>query len=139
LLIHTYAPRTVPIDVVDDDIVENLERAWAPDCVEDSPLRPEIDLITMTPDGRDLWPRGLADELTRGFAAISLRAERDRSYTLHPSTAGARWSERWPGQVASFEVRRDLITEWQPFLPKAMRPDQIDPIATVIAQSLGNV
>jgi hypothetical protein len=133
---HTYAPRTVPIERVDDHIVEALERVWHPDVVDQSPLRPPFDLITTTPDGRDLSPPGMAERLIAALAAIDVEAMSDQSYNLHPSTAGAAWAARYPGQVLTFEVRRDLITEWAPFVPKVYRPAAIDRIAAAVAACL---
>lgn len=136
LIPHTYAPRSVPIEVIDDRIVDALEAVYAPGQIERCPLRPEVDLITRTPDGEEQAPEGLPEALITGLAAIGVHAQRGVSYTLHPSTQGAVWSRTWPGQVLCFEVRRDLVTEWVPFEEKQLRPDRIDAIAAVLADAI---
>lgn len=136
LIPHTYAPRTVPITTIDARIVEELERVYQPDVLETCPLRPEIDLITHTPEGEDLSPPGLAERLIARLGAIGHHAQRGVSYTLHPSTQGAVWARRHPGQVLCFEVRRDLVTEWEPFVAKRLRDDAIDRIARAVVDAL---
>lgn len=134
---HTYAPRTVGISRVDERIVENLEACYAPGVEETWPLRPEVDLITTTPEGLDLAPPGLADALTRGLAALGVTAERDKSYNLHPVTLGNLRSVAWPGQVLCFEVRRDLLVRaWTPFEPMEADPAKVAPLADAFAAAI---
>lgn len=134
---HTYAPHTVPITVIDADIVKNLERVYEPAILQTCPLRPEVDLITRTPEGIDQSPPGAADALLELLAAQGIQGVRDDSYNLHPATMGRAWSDRWPGRILCFEVRRDLVTDWNPFAAKPMRPDRIDPLAGMVVQALG--
>lgn len=136
LIPHTYAPRSVPITSVGMDIVEQLERCYQPDAIEEAPLRSEVDLITVTPEGEDLAPPGLADALTPALAEIGLTVQHNHAYNLHPVTMGARWSNTWPGKVLCFEVRRDLVTKWEPFVAKSMRDDVIGRIADTLAGCL---
>jgi hypothetical protein len=136
LIPHTYAPRTVPIEVIDERIVDELDRVYQPQILDVSPLRPEIDLITHTPEGEDLSPPGLAAELIAGFAAIGHHAQVGVSYSLHPSTQGAAWSRQYPGQVICFEVRRDLVTHWEPFVEKRIRVDAVERLAEVVVDAL---
>ncbi|MCK6521930.1 hypothetical protein L6R49_10865 [Myxococcota bacterium] len=134
---HTYAPRTVGISRVDEHIVENLEACYAPGVEETWPLRPEVDLITTTPEGLDLAPPGLADDLTQRLAALGRVAERDRSYNLHPVTLGHFRSAAWPGQVFCFEVRRDLLVRaWTPFEPMEADPEKVAPLADAFAAAI---
>ncbi|MEZ4316744.1 MAG: hypothetical protein R3F61_04555 [Myxococcota bacterium] len=137
LIPHTYAPRTVPIDHIGMDIVDALERVYAPGVIEIAPLRPEVDLITVTPEGDDRSPPGVADAFTEQLAAVGIAVERNGAYNLHPVTMGARWSNAWPGRVLCFEVRRDLVTHWEPFVTKALRADGITTIARCLAHALG--
>lgn len=134
---HTYAPRTVPITTIDAGIVEALERVYAPGRIGACPLRPEIDLITDTPEGVDLSPPGMADRLIERLQGDGFEAVRGGSYNLHPATMGRVWSERHPGSVLSFEVRRDLVTTWNPFRAKPMRMDVIERIAGHVVEALG--
>src|SRR5207244_10220441 len=48
LMAHTYAPRSVDVEV-DDDIVKSLRRAYQSE--SSWPLRPEVDLIARDPTG----------------------------------------------------------------------------------------
>ena len=130
---HTYAPRSVPIETVDADIVRNLDRVYASDVIGSCPLRPELDLVTLTPDDVDLSIPGVADAMITAFREVGIAAERDGSYRLHPVTMGARWANTWPGQTLCFEVRRDLVTHWDPFVPKRLRLDAIRSIGSVAA------
>ncbi len=136
LIPHTYAPRTVPIEVVDLDIVPALEAAYAPDAIEQAPLRAEIDFISATPEGEDLAPPGLVDALGPKLAALGHQVAHNHAYSLHPVTTGATWSNRWPGRVLCFEVRRDLVTHWEPFVAKKLQADAIDGIASAFADVL---
>ena len=51
LLLHTYAPRTVDVEV-DHDIVTNLRQAYEPGRLESFPLRPELDVIARDINGQ---------------------------------------------------------------------------------------
>lgn len=134
---HTYAPRTVGITQVDEHIVKSLAACYAPGIEETWPLRPQVDLITTTPDGEDLAPPGLADDLTQRLLAQGVRAERDSSYNLHPVTLGHYRSVEWPGQVLCFEVRRDLLVRaWTPFEPMEADPEKVAPLAEAFAAAI---
>ena len=61
LMLHTYAPRTVDVEV-DADIVTNLRRAYEPTIEPTWPLRPEVDLIGRGLDGQDVRIEGQALE-----------------------------------------------------------------------------
>lgn len=111
LLPHTYGPRTMAIPGIGDDIVERLRAAWAPEAWAGWPLRPEIDLITRDPEGRGWADTALVDAVLEGWRALGYEARDSETYTLHPSTQGARWSTRYPGQTLGLEVRRDLLVD----------------------------
>ncbi len=135
LIPHTYAPRTVPITEVDLDIVEQLRAFYDTDRIEGCPLRPEIDFITRTPEGEELALPGVP-QLVERLRAAGYEASRCASYTLHPSTMGARRSATYPGHVLCFEVRRDRITRWEPFLPKEPLPESIANLASILVDGL---
>ena len=48
LIVHTYAPRTVDLENVDGNIVEQLAEAWLPKNRRKWSKRPDVDLITAT-------------------------------------------------------------------------------------------
>lgn len=121
---HTYAPRTVGISAVGDDIVERLREVWSPEQVQRWPMRPPVDLIVDTPDGVDLSPPQLAETLVAAYAALGVEAVRGGTYTLHPATMAYQTARRWPGRSLCFELRRDLLVkEWVP-----MQPLDVDPV-----------
>jgi hypothetical protein len=134
---HTYAPRTVGISAVDANIVENLHACYAPERVESWPLRPEVDLITDTPDGLDLSPPGLAAALIAAYAEVGLSAVRGGTYSLHPATSACASARRWPGRLLCLELRRDLLVErWTPFSPMQSAPDAVARLSGPLIQAL---
>lgn len=134
---HTYAPRTVGISVVDEHIVENLHACYAPEQLERWPLRPEVDLITHTPEGLDLSPPGLAERLLAAYAAIGVEAVRGGTYTLHPATQAHASAARWPGRLLCLELRRDLLVErWAPFSPMRAAPEAVERLSRPLIDAL---
>lgn len=134
---HTYGPRTMGIERIDDGIVGALRRAHEPDAWETWPVRAEIDLITRTADGTRYAPPGIVEELIAAYAAIDLHAIEGGTYTLHPSTQTWRWSSRFPESVLCLEVRRDLLVErYTPFEEMRVRADAADRIAAPLAGAI---
>lgn len=134
---HTYAPRTVGIDTVDDRIVENLHRVYAPDLEETWPLRPEVDLITADGEGDRLSPDRVTDAVAAALSAQGRQVVENGTYWLHPATRAAQLSARHPGRVLCFELRRDLaVKAWTPFAE--MRPDhtQLAPVGQAVGAAL---
>ncbi|MCA9608390.1 MAG: hypothetical protein KC619_22430 [Myxococcales bacterium] len=137
LLPHTYGPRSMGIARVDDDIVNALRAAWAPDAWASWPLRPEIDLITRDPDGGVFVDAPLVDEVLEAYAALGYAARDSETYTLHPSTQGARWTTRHPGQTLSLEVRRDLLVDRFHLLEElAVSPERVARVAEPLAAAI---
>lgn len=135
LIPHTYAPRSVGIDRIDAGIVEALHACWAEP--ERWPLRPEVDLITETPEGEDLADPELLDDVIAGLEALGHEVARNDSYTLHPETASAVWAARYPGQVLCLEVRRDLLLRtWRPFEEQEIDGRAVQRIAAPLAASV---
>jgi hypothetical protein len=138
LVPHTYGPRSLGIEAVDERIVESLRWACAPDRHDSWPLRREIDLLTRDADGREWAPAGLEAELLAHFGEAGFEVVANDTYHLHPSTLGYEWSTTYPGRVLSLEVRRDLLVEaWLPF--EEMRPvaSKCERVAQVLARALG--
>ncbi len=137
LVPHTYAPRTVDIATVELDIVDRMHAAWAPGVAETWPLRPEVDLITETPEGQYMAPPGIGAALTAALAQQGLTAVEGGTYTLHPATRGATLSAHHPGRLLCLEVRRDLIvTQWTPFSPMVCDPVAVQRIAEPLGRCL---
>ena len=114
LLLHSYAPRTVDVEV-DDQIVKSLRRAYQPEIEPTWPLRPELDVIGRGPDGKDHTPPSVMAVLRPAMAELGLTVADSATYPLHPSTVA--WSHVMdrPGRALCLEVRRDLLAD--PFAP----------------------
>lgn len=138
LIQHTYGPVSLGIPRVDADIVTNLRAAHEPEVYATWPVRPEVDLITVDETGRDMAPPGAAATLQRAYTELGVEVVIGGSYTLHPSTMGRVWCERFPGQVLTLEIRRDLLVEqWLWDQPMVVRPDAVDRFAAPLAALLG--
>lgn len=134
LVPHTYAPRTVGIDKVDENIVRELHRVYAADLVETWPLRPEVDLITRDADGVQLAIPNAPERLKAVLADVGVQAVDSETYWLHPATRAATLSRRYPGRLLCFEVRRDLVVKaWTPFAEMEADPDKVARIAGPLA------
>lgn len=135
---HTYGPVTMGIDRVDDDIVDKLHWALAPERADRWPVRAEVDLIHHDADGQSLAPHGMIESLVNALADVA-QVEENGAYWLHPSTMGARWSTRYPAQVLTLEVRRDLlVAEWTPFAEMTVVPQKVARFAAPIAEVLAD-
>jgi hypothetical protein len=137
LVPHTYGPRSLGIDAIDDEIVSKLRWACAPERHDSWPLRAELDLLTRDGDKRCYAPDGIEQQLLDAFARAGFQAKANDTYFLHPSTLGYQWCSQYPGRVLSLEVRRDLLVEaWLPF--EEMRPvaDRCGRVAEVLATAL---
>lgn len=136
LALHTYAPRSVEVEV-DDDIVAALAEAYRPEVYGRWRERPEVDLITRTPAGEDLAPRPLADDLRAALGAAGVAAVENATYTLHPASTGHRHATRWPGKVLCVEVRRDLLGDpWIPFEESPIGAEAAERLARPIAEAI---
>jgi hypothetical protein len=137
LVPHTYGPRSLGIDAVDDEIIAKLRWACAPDRHDTWPLRAEVDLLTRDGEGRSYAPEGIEEQLLADFAAAGFDAKANDTYNLHESTMAHEWSTSWPGRVVCLEVRRDLLVEeWMPFDEMRVVPDKCERIARVLAPVL---
>lgn len=135
LMLHTYAPRTVDVEV-DERIVESLHRAYEPERFLSWPLRPEVDIIGKTMDGTLLAPERLVFELQRSFGDIQLPVSIGSSYPLHPSTMGYHHAIRFPGQTLCLEIRRDLVAApFDPFVQMHIGTENTIRIAGALASA----
>ena len=137
LVPHTYGPRTLGIDAVDERIVEQLRWACAPERADTWPLRAEVDLLTRDGEGTLLAPPGVEEHLLERFRAAGYAPTCNETYFLHPATLGHGWSARYPGQLVCLEVRRDLLVPaWTPFEEMLADPAQARRVAEVLAPAL---
>jgi predicted N-formylglutamate amidohydrolase len=125
LLLHSYAPRTVDVDV-DRDIVTNLRRAYLPEIEPTWPLRPEVDVISKAVDGTDHAPRAVVDTLRRELATLGIAVANSETYPLHPSTLAWDRVDAHPGRAVCIEVRRDLLADpFEPFAEMTIGEDKV--------------
>ena len=135
LLLHSYAPRTVDVEV-DDRIVASLRAAYAPDREPTWPLRPELDIIGRGLDGTDHTPPAVVAALRGELAAIGLTAADSATYPLHPSTLAWDHVVRRPGRTLCLEVRRDLLADpFEPFREMTIAPRLVERLAGPIASA----
>ncbi len=132
LMLHTYAPRSVDVEV-DLDIVASLRRAWSLEVAPTWPLRPEVDVIGRALDGTLLVPEATLARLTHDFAALGVTVADGQTYPMHPSTQAFHHAARWPGRSLCVEVRRDLICRWDPFVQMAVDHAAVERFAGPLA------
>jgi predicted N-formylglutamate amidohydrolase len=138
LLPHTYGPRTLGIDRVDDDIVAKLRWAHEPGRVEGWPLRPEIDVISRSGEGDVALDRGVVEEIAAAYRALGLDVRENATYHLHPSTLGYRWAVKFPGRLFCLEVRRDLLVRrWVWNGENEVLEDAVQRLAGPLAEVIG--
>jgi predicted N-formylglutamate amidohydrolase len=114
LMLHSYAPRTVDVEV-DHEIGPNLRKAYQPEIESTWPLRPEIDVISRALDGTNHAPVAVVEALRQELAAIGIEVGDSATYPLHPSTLAWDHVIARPGRALCVEVRRDLLAD--PFTP----------------------
>lgn len=117
LILHTYAPRSIEVEAVDQGIVAALRRAYAPGNYETWERRPGVDMISESAEGRRLAPEGLVQAVRERYERIGVEVAENATYRLHQSTMGYVHSVRYPGQVLCMEISRELLAE--PFTPFA--------------------
>ena len=137
LTLHPYAPRSVGISTVDDGIVRALRAAYEPDTYRRWPVRPPVDVIDETDDGRCLAPRDVVDVMLERYAAAGIEARRNATYRLHAGSMGHRLSLRYPGQCLCVELNRgELGDPFVPFRPVTISPTAVARMADPIASAL---
>ena len=136
LLLHSYAPRTVDVEV-DLQIVANLRRAYEPDREPAWPLRPEIDVIGRELDGTDRAPAGVVAALRHELAGLGIELAESATYPLHPSTLAWDHVVARPGRVLCVEVRRDLLAEpFEPFAEMRIGVAKVDRLVGPFVRAL---
>lgn len=136
LLLHTYAPRDVDVEV-DLAIVQKLRAAYQPEVEPTWPLRPALDVIGKTLDGTNHAPVAVVEALRRGMAGLDLAVADGATYPLHPSTLAYDHVMTRPGRALCVEVRRDLLADpWDPFAEMRIAPAQVERLAVPLAHAL---
>jgi len=136
LLLHTYAPRTVGVEV-DANIVASLHAAYAPEVFTTWPARPEMDVIGRGPDGTLHAPAMVVDALRAELESDGMTLGDSHTYRLHPSTLGWDHAMRLPGRSLCLEVRRDLFVEhFEPFVEARIDPVHTARLAEPVTRAL---
>lgn len=136
LLLHTYAPRTVGVEV-DLQIVESIRRAYQPDLEPTWPLRPDVDVIGTDPEGVDHSPPEVVAALRRELAALGLTLAGGDTYPLHSSTLA--WSHvmAHPGRALCVEIRRDRVADpFEPFAQMKMSAARVGALGGALAAAM---
>ncbi len=132
LLLHSYAPRTVDVEV-NMDIVASLHRAYQEE--ERWPLRPALDVIARTPDGTSHAPAAVVDALRAALGDIEIADS--ATYPLHPSTMAFEHVSARPGRALCLEVRRDLLADpFEPFRQMRIGAAKVARLAAPLAAAL---
>ncbi len=137
VMLHTYAPRSVDVEV-DADIVTNLRRAYEPAVEPTWPLRPEVDVIGRGLDGTSYAPGPVVEVLRAAMAARGLTVADGETYPMHPSTLAWDHATRWPGRTLCVEVRRDLVADpFEPFAQMRISAARVAGLADALATAAG--
>jgi len=136
LILHSYAPRSVGVQV-DDNIVTALRGAYQPEVYETWPERPAIEAITEMPDGRQLTDSRLVRDAELRYAEAGLRLALNETYKLHPATSGTVHSLRWPEKTLSIELNRALcVPDFIPFVELETDREAITRLVSPLASAL---
>jgi predicted N-formylglutamate amidohydrolase len=137
LLLHSYAPRSVDVEV-DLQIVARLRRAYQPDREPTWPLRPEVDVIGRALDGTSHAPAAVVDALRGELASLGIAVADSATYPLHPTTLAWDHVMARPGRALCVEVRRDLLADrFEPFVELRIGGAQVERLAAPLARALG--
>lgn len=136
LLLHSYAPRTVDVEV-DLEIVESLHRAYRPEVEPTWPLRPEVDVIGKGVGGENHKPPAVFEALSRSLGALGIAVADSATYPMHPSTLAFEHVTRHPGRALCLEVRRDLLADpFEPFAEMKIGAAKVARLASPLADAL---
>jgi hypothetical protein len=136
LMLHTYAPRTVDVEV-DLQIARSLRRAYEPDREPTWPLRPEVDVIDREVDGTRRAPAPVVDALRAQLAGCGIALAESATYPLHPSTLAWGHVIARPGRALCVEVRRDLLAEpFEPFVEMRIGAAKVERLVAPFVRAL---
>ena len=136
LMLHTYAPRTVDVEV-DRQIVASLHRAYEPDREPTWPLRPEVDVIGREVDGTSRAPAAVVEALREALAGCGIALADSATYPLHPSTMAWHHVMARPERALCVEIRRDLLADpFEPFAQMRIGAAKVDRLAAPFVDAL---
>jgi hypothetical protein len=138
LQLHSYAPVSVDIPVIDRDIVDKLRWAYTPEVYPRWRRRPDVDVICEAVDGAALADPALVDGLLSAYRDLGLEVGASATYRLHPATMGYHYARHFPGQVVCVELSRGRLAD--PFVPLARSPlsaTEIERLAAPLTRVLG--
>ncbi|MCA9726219.1 MAG: hypothetical protein R3E12_18870 [Candidatus Eisenbacteria bacterium] len=131
---HTYAPKSVDIQTIDEGIGRALRQAYEPEVYETWAWRPQVDIISESREQEMLAPASLVHLLEAKLAAVGIESAQNSTYRLHPATMGHRYSALYPGRVLCMEVRRDLLADpFDPFVEMKIGSEKVTRVARPIA------
>lgn len=137
LFLHTYAPKSVGIEQVDDDIVNQLHWAYSPEVYERWPFRPQVDFITQPPNDEILCDTKWHSASDLFLKTANFIPGTGESYPLHPVTTAYHHSKKYPGQTLCLEFRRDLLVkDFTPFEEMKACPEKIRRAAIPLRDAL---
>lgn len=131
LQLHSYSPRSVGIEKVDEGIVKALHAAYVPQVYATWPERPPVDLIAATADKSFEASPALTKALKAAYLATGIAAGENQTYALHPSTMGMAYAQAWPDKVLCVELNRGLVAD--PFVPFGVSPISAEKVARMVA------
>lgn len=135
LMMHTYAPRTVDVEV-DENIVKRLRRAYEPEVEPTWPLRPEVDVIGRSVEGVSYAPAPVVEALREALAETGIALADSETYPMHPSTMAWHYATTWIGRTLCLEVRRDLVADpFEPFAEMRIGAEKVARVAGPIARA----
>jgi hypothetical protein len=140
LQLHSYSPRSVGIEKVDENIVTALHAAYEPAVYATWPERPPVDLIAATADRSFEAAPKLTAALKAAYVEAGIAVGENQTYALHPSTMGMAYAQAWPGRVMCVELNRGLIcSPFVPFAPSPVDAEKlaraVEPIARVVREA----
>ncbi len=137
--LHSYSPRSVGIEVVDDNIVNALHAAYEPEVYATWPLRPVVDLISATKDGSFRTAPALTDALLAEYARAGIEAKENATYHLAPAAMGMVYAQAWPQSVVCVELNRGHLADpFVPFGESPISPVKVERLCAPIARALSN-
>ena len=116
IMLHSYSPRSVGIENVDDQIVKNLHWAYQPDVYHRWPLRPEVDFIAKKQNGEWCGAKDKILSIKKRMEKKSIKVGISTTYPMHPATTAYTHAQNHPQQTMCIEIRRDLLMKnFRPF------------------------
>ncbi|MDH3628613.1 MAG: N-formylglutamate amidohydrolase [Acidobacteriota bacterium] len=142
--LHSYAPRSVGINVVDGGIVQALHKAYEPEVYEGWPRRPDIELISSDVHGRSLLSESWLTALRQAYRSAGIPLAENETYHLHDGTLAARYAEDYPGRVLCVEFNRQrLARDYRPFVELETSTDAVtryvEPLALATLSELASL